>query len=61
MVVYVTQHPVFDVATVVLLFLTTFIPSVAAYRGLWKPLSTNPSPTGNSIANLGPGFIGPKA
>lgn len=58
---YVTQHPVFDVSTVVMLFLTTFIPSVAAYRGLWKPLSKNPTPAGNSIVNLGPGFIGPSA
>lgn len=56
---YIMTNPVFDVSTVVMLFLTTFIPSVAAYRGLWKPLSANPTPSGNSIANLGPGFIGP--
>lgn len=58
-VTYVLASPVFDVSTVLILFATTFVASTASYRGLWKPLSANPSPAGNSIANLGPGFVGP--
>lgn len=53
---YVLTNPVFDVATVVILFFTTFATGIASYYGFWKPINAggNRAPLNGTLGIVGP-------
>ncbi len=64
---YLLTNPVFDVATVVILFSTTFVSGIASYYGFWKPIGKGTAGDASRTAggdrsplNGVLGIIGPK-